>query len=144
MGWFGTDVFGGDTPMDELNTIEDVIGVENLYPVDAIEDKDKVADGLMRHKAVLLQELNNKKGWEQSIAIQVLAATFMAVGAPFPAGLRVRAINAAKNDEWGREDSERFADMNDFAVAVQNYDNKTPTVLNHEGLFQKIAKSFGG
>jgi hypothetical protein len=144
MGWFGTDVMGGDTPMDHLDTIGDIIKVEDLYPLSMIENKTKVAMQLARHQPKLMKNIKTFTGWDRQIATQVLAALHMAVGASFPRGLRVSAIAAAENDEWAQEDQGRSADMNDFADMVRNYDNKTPTLVNHEGLLSKMARTIGG
>jgi len=162
MGWFGYDVMGGDPPMDVLGTIAGILKVPNdeamegkedpndyggymLYPLGRIskEHGKRIAKALKKnwHKIETEYKKYEEKDEEYyHIFFQVLAVLIMASGATFPRGFRDKCNTAARNDEWANREPERRKEMNKLIDAVADYKTGNQTFLEHEGLFEKIAK----
>jgi hypothetical protein len=143
MGWWSTDVLGGDPPLDMLGVIEDQLGVSDLYPLAALSEAQRtelVAVLDPRTVDALVVELAGAAG-DNGIGLQVLAAVVMAAGAAMGETLREAALRAARDDEWASEDEERRESMDDLAKAAREYQDGEPVVLAHTGLFEKIRQA---
>lgn len=148
MGWWATDILGGDTPLDYVCAIEDILGVEDLYPYSRLAGRagDLRArldgGGLEQIFTSLISRVGD--GWDRSVATQVTAGLVMAVGAQLPEPYKAAAVVAGQRDEWAAEDSERKASIDAYLAALAEYAPPAPTVLTTTGLFEKIAQHLGG
>lgn len=79
LGWWSTDVLGGDSSLDVLSDIELIIGVEDLYPLDAIADPGAAEAAL----SARLDEVDKLVGIDPS-ALRVLGALTAALGCAYP------------------------------------------------------------
>jgi hypothetical protein len=137
MGWWSTDVLGGDPPLDAICVIEDKVGMGNLYPPASLS-----ADERSALAKVLTEEVSSELFDEFTVdfvSIQVLGVMIMASGGEMTDRVRAGVINAAGEDEWAKEDSERRAVMDQLTEAVSGYSSGVPTDTAHQGLFEVIA-----
>lgn len=143
MGAWSVDVFGGDTPLDILGEIGDLIGEADLYPVEAIENRDAVRAGMELHE-VRIAEFFAKSGYDAEDYLPVWAAVVMSVGGELSDTLRERAANAADANAANVEDwtskAEREAYMTNLAKTIRTYKRGDKVDFGHKGLFQTIAE----
>lgn len=158
MGWWATDVLGGDAPLDVLANLERVLGLEAedgsgsaLYPLDQLDpaqrDKARVAfeaqpDAFVSYN-FLAEQISGGYQPDYWIAVQVMATVVMAVGARMSDHLKALALRAADNDPWlanQPDDFERAESIQAYRQAVSDYVG-TPVVLGHQGLFEVIAEA---
>lgn len=154
MGAWGVGVLQGDTPLDILYCIGEMLDESNLYPMEFSP----------RRSAMLVQKLE-KRQHEIAVALTndqfrnsytrngdrdtlpVLAALVMAVGAPMSDALRETAIKAAEeNAENAEVDGwvdpvERATAMTGFANLIRAYQTgqRVPIQQMNKGLFETIA-----
>lgn len=114
MGWWSTDIMGGDPPLDFQYEILEICRV------DLDEDPDSVltAQELEQHLPQILVDL---RADGRSVGFQVLGVMMMRAKAPISPELKDEIIKRAKMDEWAREDAERAEVIQDFCTAVANY-----------------------
>ena len=144
MGWWSATILGGDTPLDILGDMGDVLGVDSddetkgipeLYGYDftksLLEDKSNIKK---------LQAYANKSD-DKSIAYQILGVIIMGTGAKITGTLKEDIIKHTKKDDWYKtKDPERVAYIDDFIKTLTEYKAEAPVFLKLEGLFQKIAE----
>lgn len=145
MGWWGTDVMGGDTPLDILHEIAESCGLKPDW------DNDSGLEGYLKSYPFTKEnvEKNIEKiictlvtGYEKrpddlNIAYQVFGVVLMAVGADIPLVTISRIISAASCDEWAKEDDERYQCMQDFVKMLIQYKGKR-TVYKSVSLMEKF------
>ncbi len=156
MGWWATDVFGGDQPYNLLSAAAEVLGFkENVLTTpdgwngdvrrlvrdgfDLVGGLDGLADALgVDGDAVMGDEVRH----DDQIAVQVVVSLALGAGAPLDESWRARALHASQCDLWAHKNAGRCADMKSFYDMVAAY-SAQPVALEHSGLFETIAESFG-
>lgn len=135
MGWWSTDILGGDPPLDALCEIEHIVGIEDLYPLDMWDDNQRAQLPALinEHRSELLTYAAS-----DTVAGQVVGVFLLAAGASLDDNERTIICDAARNDEWARENVDRAHAVTALGTAVENYDG-TPTVWHQAGLFETIA-----
>jgi hypothetical protein len=153
MGWWGTNVMEGDTPMDSECDINDVIGDIHAEKTNG-ERFDPYEDGGEEIvQAVLKQEgsaerilasiiANTTEGDEyRHISLQVLGEMIVCYGGLMPDSVRAAAIKGAEDDEWAACDEERKQSMNVYIERIRKYDGTALEPVS-QGLFGKIEEAF--
>jgi hypothetical protein len=135
MGWWDCGVLGGDPPLDAIADIEEVLGIEDLYPVGSIEDRDAVAARFGELGLGVVCDTVAGRG-DRHVATQVVTVVAMAVGAPL-GDFAQRARDAAESDPWAAQEPERRQVMDALVAAIDAYDG-TPSVVPSPGLFDVI------
>jgi hypothetical protein len=155
MGWWDFGILGGDTPLDYLHSIEDIVGIERgeelegaLYPLDA---RPELKEAIEAHLDKLISGLYSVK-WEgktydqdhsrDPVWYQVVGAVIMATGASITDEQREIIVEKSLEDEWmmeeGRDSSRGLAILN-FVDALNAYDGEI-RVIAQKGLFEKMAE----
>lgn len=158
MGWWDCGIMGGDTPLDILHDLSDILVVPEdepdstrLYPLEHWSDER--ANGIaaaLKSKwdevEKMLKEYESDYSNAGVIAVQVVATVIMASGGSFPTGFKAKARTAGRNDEWANEEGDggRKTRINEYMQAITDYKTGNRVVLTSEGLFQKMAKIIGG
>ena len=108
MGWWDTDVFGGDTPLDFLGDIAEAIGfkIDGDYSLVGVEEwtpevKYEVCKKLEKKWDKVIS--SRKFDYEEDIFWQVLGQVCLAVGCIFPQPIRYQMIKSCLKDEWALE-----------------------------------------
>lgn len=144
MGWWSGTILGGDTPLDYLGNLEDLLKCEKLYPLENIKRMEGVRQdiydfgGLTKLVNAFITETDSYR----NIQLQVLGIVLITIGMPIDETLRGLIIEASLDDEWMREEgtsSDRGYHIQRFIDAVREYDG-TPVMSNTEGLFEVIGK----
>jgi len=139
MGWWSTDILGGDTPLDWEDEFYGIAGVDkfdnapkgriNYIPKDILEQK----------QFEYAERLDSSEKWaEPEIGYQVLAVMMMRAGASLDPEIKGKMVTAALGDEWAQEDSEREENIQGLVQALSQYDGKTPILIKSKGLFEVI------
>jgi hypothetical protein len=138
MGWWGTGVLEGDPSLDVLCHIETLIGHDDLYPLEAIDEPDVVARLLVGYPGGLSKLAEDSDdSYYQGLSTQVVGVVAMAVGAVLgDFADKVRA--AARDDDWAGTDSDRRASMDQLVAAVDGHAGRA-TIVPNRGLFDAIA-----
>lgn len=145
MGWWSSDVLGGDTPLDILAGIEDAAGVETgaLYPLDTIDEPARSTLRVWCDSPAFEQTHNDLHAAytrdDQPIVTQVIAAVALAAGATIPEWLDLAARAAVADDVWAAHDEQRRRDLGHLTRALDTHQPPTPTILATTGLFEQIA-----
>jgi hypothetical protein len=138
MGWWSVTILGGDLPLDILDKIESLTGLEGLYPFAEMTQstknqlKLKLDQNLESWTEKILSENANKN---HNVILQVLALITLAAGSEIPTSLKTRFLNAAKNDEWSNfskddaDKSKRKFVMNQLIEALESHDGKSVLLL---------------
>ena len=140
MGWWSTDILGGDTPLDCLGIYEEKAGVPDIYPLETLAPEK--ADALRKHieaDDMAWLRLADAMYQEHSVAVQVGTLIAMTVGARLGPKYKAAAIPAILEDEWAAEgETARVRTINGFAKALARYTG-TPTRIHSRGLFEAMA-----
>ncbi len=145
MGWWSETILGGDEPLDELGTISDIIGIENLYPIGRWKEdfRSGTRQALEKGMPALVAEAEKREqDCYATIYVQVLATVCMAAGATIPDRLLEMAREAGADDTWAKTDSDRAACIENYLKALDDYRPGEPRVLAEEGLFEAMNKTF--
>jgi hypothetical protein len=133
MGWWSTDILGGDTPLDYKDQFYDIC------EIDAFSEEGEVktsAHVLEEHLDEILAFLDKDEWGEAGIGYQVLAVLMMEAGANISKDLRFEMVNACNEDEWAKGDEDRQRSILGLLNALEVYDNQTPIKINSKGLFE--------
>ena len=137
MGWWSTDIMGGDTPLDFEDAIYDICKI----------DKFPEEGGIANVPAVILEEkldeiisMIDADTYSAGIGYQVLAVLMMKAGATIPVEIKDEMIESCHQDEWADEDDERQTSINGLLEALALYDNKTPIIIKSKGLFEVMVE----
>ena len=143
MGWWSETILGGDTPLDYLGNLADLLKYETFYPLEDIKDiaavKRSICDFGLEN---LVNQFVTETDSYRNIQLQVLGVVLMAVGMPIDKTLRQLLIEAGLDDEWMSEEgrsSDRGHHIHNYIDTVRDYDG-TPIMTNTEGLFEAVAK----
>lgn len=140
MGWWSTDIMGGDTPLDIECFIYDILEVQQFVG----DTKTGLTKEHFADPYEIIQKIGQMddgywlKGDDGNIFYQVLGVLMMKAGAPIETALKAKMINAAHKDEWADEDEERKQRMSSFVDALNRYDGTEPFVIKSAGLFDRI------
>jgi hypothetical protein len=140
MGWWSTDILGGDTPLDCLGIYEAKAGVPDIYPLETLPpEKAATLRKNIEADDMAWLRLADDMHCEHSVAVQVGALIAMTVGARLSAEYRLAAISAILEDEWAAEgEPARVRTINGFAKALARYTG-TPTRIHSRSLFEAMA-----
>jgi hypothetical protein len=146
MGWWSADIFGGDTPLDEVYELEQMIGVEDIYPIERWDDDvlEAVTQGLFKCRDSLAHKM--EKGLAEgssygAVFAQIVGAIWMATGLPMPDEIRAATLRGCDDDEWMREEgtlSERGRIITAFRETVEQYDGIQRVITKTKGLFERF------
>lgn len=143
MGWWGTEVMAGDTPLDNMYMYERRVIPEEL--LDQQYDREFTAEEL-KVFARRADELNGEL-WDlakiefyEQVAIQTFGVFLMKIGARISIEDRAAIILAAEEDEWAESNKERRAVMQSFIKDIKEYVDGVPTELTlyDRGLLAKM------
>jgi hypothetical protein len=163
MGWWDDGILGGDTPLDYLGELADLLHVPNdeamngeedpdtymgysIYPLGEMSDDyaERMRKALKDKREEVMALIDNMKDSDyKNIKTQVVAVVYMASGAAFPRGFKKKAVEAGRNDEWAMEDSGRLRKIRAYIDAVDEHKAGKRTLLQDTGLFQKMAEVLG-
>jgi hypothetical protein len=139
MGWWSTDILGGDTPLDWEDEFYEIANVEkwgedvkNNIPREVIEQYQQSFSDLL--------DSTDYSG-EAEIGYQVLAVMMMEVGASIDPIIKAKMVSAALSDEWANNDTEREETMQGLVKALSQYKPGTPILIKSRGLFQVMAEN---
>lgn len=137
MGWWSTEINGGDTPMDVEGCLSNFMGLdEEADDYDGIVESGKLTTDVVR--SFLTTECDDNghgfagrmiENGEGSILYTVLGALLMEAGAEIPKDFRVEIIQQARLDRWADTNNEREVIIEEFIETLENYVNGTPTDL---------------
>jgi len=134
MGWWSTDILGGDTPLDFEDTYYDICGVEKFPETGKMNELTK--QDLETNLNKILDFLDADKWGESNIGYQVLAVLMLKAGAHISGDLQDFMMQACENDEWAQEDTERKVATTGLFNALAAYDNQIPIEIRSRGLFE--------
>jgi hypothetical protein len=149
MGWWGSGILEGDTPLDYLAEIEKILGVSDLYPLEGWDDKKRARVLIAVEKLTDfdLGKICAGRRYESEVFVQTLACVIMASGAPMSKVFRDAAVKAGSDDGWMKEEgseSSRGTSIRNFMGAIREYEDGKPTVIDSKGLFQSIGEFLEG
>ena len=156
---------GGDEPLDDMYSLLEHAGLpaSKLHSLAALAPHRAALEAatpallsfIDTQRRTTLRTANGKKeSMPSPVAGQVLASMLMAAGASLKGenyDVASRALEAAVNDPWAREEraagnyrSARQEAMQAFARVVQAYTPGTPTPLRTETLADKVEQVIAG
>ncbi len=140
MGWWSTDIMGGDSPLDWEDYFYDICDV-NKFPEDSdgiapLKKKD-IEDNLGK---IIAKIESADDPYDKSIGYQVLTVLMMKAGAVIDDDMKKTFTEWIMKDEWAKEEEERMVAVQGLAHALETYDSKRPIVIKSKGLFQTIAE----
>jgi hypothetical protein len=141
MGWWSTDIMGGDTPLDFEDEFYGICKVEK-FPEGgrmAILTKEDLEENL----GEIVSFLEDNRWGEQNIGYQVLTVLMLKAGARIPESLFGAMEDACRTDEWASENEERREIVEGLHKALVAYDGSTPIVIKSRGLFEVMAEKLG-
>ena len=142
MGWWSTDIMGGDSPLDVKDEIFEICEVEEFDDNDGHTDltKEDLVNNLEKILEYIRKQENNDYYDERAIAFQVLGVLMMKAGAPISEELKAEILKNSKTDSWAQENEERAQIVNLFHQALEVYDGKHPIEIKSRGLFEVMAE----
>lgn len=136
MGWWSTNIMGGDSPLDFEDEFFGICKVEK-FPGNGVRAKLSKED-FANHLDEML-ECIHKSGTEQTIGYQVLAVGMLRAGAFISGDLQDFMMQACQNDEWAQESEERKLAIDGLYNAISSYNNQDPIFIKSKGLFEVMA-----
>ena len=145
MGWWSTDILGGDTPLDWEDEFYGLAGVDKFEGAPKGKVNYIPADVLDKMQFEFAARLDASDKWsEPEIGYQVLAVMMMRAGASIDPEVKGKMVTAALGDEWAKENSEREETIQGLVTALSQYDGSTPIMIKSRGLFEVMAEKLGG
>jgi len=135
MGWWSTQIMGGDAPLDIEAEIFDFIHQSLFDENNSME----VKNSLDLQQEELFNFLFQMEDEEVSIALQVMAFEMMKYGCNIKPEIKSRLLEAIKKDDWATSDRERHDVILDFVKQLEEYNNE-PTITPQIGLLQTITE----
>lgn len=158
MGWWSTDILGGDSPLDWQGVLYDKLDIPyfdedhtNVGTHDGISEirpkemSRTTQNNLIQYILDSTQESYDKYGGSdsRSIGMQVLAIMILKSGAKMTKKNKNELIKWIKLDEWATEDHERKNHIDELLFAIEKYDGM-PMYYKGKGLFQTIFEGLSG
>lgn len=140
MGWWSTDIMGGDTPLDFEDEFFGICNVEKFPEGGGMASLTK--EDITNHLDEIIASISKEK-YDQGIGYQVLAVIMLKAGAPISSELKFEMVKACQDDEWAQEVEERQVSVLGLINALEAYDNKTPIKIKSRGLFEVMAEKLG-
>jgi ABC-type nitrate/sulfonate/bicarbonate transport system substrate-binding protein len=148
-GWWSKTIMGGDTPLDLLAVVAEVVGAK--FDCDAPDERNFhcwdmrasqfEAPGVTNRMVAAYTALKQRDSWNAPILGQVIGATYLWTGARIPAAIAGIVLEAARADQWANEgDQERQKYIGELMGAIQQHKPGQRVDLEEEGLFTKMAK----
>jgi hypothetical protein len=137
MGWWSTDIMGGDTPLDFEDAFFGICKVEKFPEGGGMAKLTK--EDLENNLPEIIDMLEDTRS-EQEIGYQVLAVLMLRAGAKIPERTRGRMEEACHMDDWSHDNAEREIAVGGLLKAIEAYDNKTPIIIKSRGLFEVMAE----
>lgn len=150
MGWWSTDILGGDTPLDFKSEFY------SKLKLDQFKDKgDKVKTAFEKYQKKFVSDgemdnILNKWGCgepdesyyrnHKSIGYQVLAVILMENGCQISYDLKDIMLDWIPTDDWASEDGERKTTIQNLVKALKAYDGSVPFKIKSKGLFEVWAE----
>ena len=144
MGWWSTNIMGGDTPLDFEDSFFDICKVKKFPEPGKMNELSK--EDIANHLDEMIAYIHKgKSAYEDTINIvyQVLAVLMLKAGAFISADLADFIMQACENDEWAQESDERKIETNGLFKALASYDNEHPIVIKSKGLFEVMSEKLG-
>jgi hypothetical protein len=149
MGWWGHGILEGDTPLDIQPEFWTICGLDYDEELDlsSASGETLMTGGLLDTAYnEILDAIEKKELWcleedgeYKRLFLQIWGLMIMQNGAHLPDVARDMIIEAAENDEWANESSERKAVMDDLIGKLSGY-KRIPTEISQKGLFQAIGE----
>lgn len=149
MGWWGTDIMEGDTPLDLLGEFEDIVfGNLSEDEIDRLTD-DQVLEMYKQQYPKLVwvirqQKMDSTLWWaneeELLIATQVLGEFIVTNGFFMNEQDKDWFIQAGLDDPWAKENSERKTKMDAYVERIRSYVVGTPIDTTSRGLFESMSE----
>ena len=144
MGWWSEDIFGGDAPLDEICKIEDILGIDDIYPLSLLSKSKKklIAQAIDKKNDLLIEHISK----EDSMS-HVLAAVIVSVGAKLDHRIKKAALAELEaedpvSDGWSNPEKRENV-IEEFCGIIEAYDG-VPTTLTHHSLVDKMIKFLNG
>lgn len=141
MGWWGTGIMEGDSPLDEVGSLAAICRVEYSGP-----DLDADGDGYMftakdldSHQEALMNNANNNS-YDGYITYQVWAYLVIKHGAEMTQAMKDCFLSACDEDEWAQEDEERQESITEFRKKIEQYEGAPVDPKQNKGLFEAYAE----
>lgn len=152
MGWWSTDILGGDEPLDDIWEFEGLVGLgedEAIYPVRDLAEKEslqgKIRDAFNKSPEAWLniseEKLDNDS---RSISAQVGAVIAMACGVDMPEKYKEKVVKYILEDDWMQECHDRELAVLKLVNAVREYKSGDIVIIKSQGLFEKMAETMKG
>lgn len=142
MGWWSTDIMGGDTPLDWEDEFYGIAGVDKFEGAEKGKCNYIPTEVLEKRQFEYADLLDASTKWmEPNIGYQVFAVMMMRAGASIDPHIKGKMIAAALNDQWSLDDSEREETIQGLVKALGQYDGKTPILIKSRGLFQVMVEN---
>lgn len=148
MGWWSTEINGGDTSMDVEGVLASFMGLdEEADDYDGIVESGELTTDVVRSFLSAKCDDNGHgfagrmiENGEGSILYTVLGALLMEAGTEIPEDFRTEIIQQACLDRWADTNEERKVVIEEFIETLENYVDGTPTDLARGAFFDRAAK----
>jgi len=140
MGWWSTDIMGGDSPLDVEDAFFEIAQVVKFPESGGFATLSK--EVVEKNMKAFIAEVKRHADYEPEIAWQVLAVTVLHSGAKLNKAVKTKMIDACDNDEWSFESRERRDSVSSLKKALLKYDG-TPIQINSKGLFEVMEERIG-
>jgi hypothetical protein len=132
MGWWSTDIMGGDTPLDYRYNIYEMVGISDYYDVSREVKKEKLKSliPLIENETIFKDD-----DYIPVIGFQVLAVELMDNEVSISDKAKKVLIRNIKKDDWN--DKERIKTINALVDKVKNYTGER-IIVKSKGLFEVI------
>jgi hypothetical protein len=140
MGWWSTDIMGGDSPLDAKDEIFGICHVEE-FPETGTQvslTKEDISNNLPKILEYVRSQANNPYYDEKAIAYQVLGVLMMKAGAEISPELKTEILEASDTDSWSETNDDRARTVQNFHKAIEAYDNVNPVLITSRGLFETM------
>ena len=142
MGWWSTDIIGGDLPLDFEDEFYAELGVEK-YPENSNEKTELTKEQLQDNQDKLVDLIKASKHFfekDEPVGYQVLAVLMMEKGAEIKPKNLALMLKACDDDDWAKHNEERAESISGLRNALLEYDNLNPIIIKSKGLFEIIFK----
>ena len=137
MGWWSTDILGGDTPLDFEDEFYHIIGKNKFTDDNKIVELNK--EDINENLNKIIKYLN-KEDYEIEIGWQVLAVIILKTGANMSKSTREKLIWSCDEDGWSKENDERFLTIENLKKNIIKYKPSEPIEIKSKGLFEIITE----
>ena len=134
MGWWSTDIMGGDSPLDFEDEFYDIAAVTK-FPESG--GKTELSKEVVEKNFDKFVAAVKKCTYEPEIGWQVLAVVSLNAGIKIPVAAMAEMRQACVNDQWAKEEEKRRETVDSLLSALNKY-NGTPIIITSKGLFEVI------